>query len=428
MLNITYSILALLLLLIAGCNPYYLSGPPCDLVAISLVDQDGISTTIQTPERLLRYSHVDFLTPQTYQKVMCIYHRDENGDIPASITSYYPTGQVKQYLDVLNARALGDYREWHENGILKLECSVVGGLGDLTDEAIKTWNFDGTAQSWDDCGKLLAAVQYEKGSLEGASFYYYPNGQVRRQATFRRNLAEGLEESFDTCGQLIEISTFVKGVKEGRSARYWSDGRLAAEETYRQGNLIDGRYLTNSGELISTLSEGKGFRALYDEVAVRQLVEYRNGIPEGEVKLLERDGRLSTLFHVKNDKRHGEEILYYPYAPGSGIAPRPRISLTWYEDKIHGLVKTWYENGSMESQRELTNNLRNGLATAWYRDGGVMLMEEYDHDKLVKGEYFKSGERHAESRVTDGNGVATLYDGHGNLVHKVHYYHGYVLD
>lgn len=422
-------VLSLLILITASCSPYaYFVSPACDLAAISLVDQDGISTTIQTPERLNRYARVNFLAPQTYQKVICIYHRDENGDIPAFITSYYPTGQVMQYIDVLNARAVGDYREWHENGRLKLECSVVGGLGDLTEEAIKTWNFDGLAQTWDDRGNLLAAIQYEKGSLEGQSIYFYPNGKVKRRLSFCRNLMEGRDEMFNESGQLIEDTHYAKGLREGEAKRYWPDGRVASEEIYQQDLLTSGKYYGIEGELISEIQDRKGHRALYDAVAMRQLIEYRNGIPEGEVKLFERDGRLLSLYHIKNNKKNGEELAYYPLPPGDQSAPRPRISIMWHEDKIQGLVKTWYENGTPESQRELSNNLRSGLATAWYRDGSVMLMEEYDHDKLVKGEYFKRGERRPESRVEDGNGIATLYDGRGNPVHKVHYYHGYILD
>ena len=30
------------------------------------------------------------------------------------------------------------------------------------------------------------------------------------------------------------------------------------------------------------------------------------------------------------------------------------------------------------------------MATAWYRDGSIMLMEEYDNDRLVKGQYLSA--------------------------------------
>ena len=59
----------------------------------------------------------------------------------------------------------------------------------------------------------------------------------------------------------------------------------------------------------------------------------------------------------------------------------------------------------------MVNNKRNGLATAWYRDGSLMLIEEYNHDRLFKGEYYKKGERTPYTEIVEGHGIATLYDG-----------------
>ena len=95
---------------------------------------------------------------------------------------------------------------------------------------------------------------------------------------------------------------------------------------------------------------------------------------------------------------------------------------------MQGTTKTWYENGSLESQREMANNSRSGLAMAWYADGSLMLVEEYDQDKLVTGEYFRQGQKNPESTVTDGSGLATLYDPEGQLISRVTYFHGIPID
>ncbi len=110
------------------------------------------------------------------------------------------------------------------------------------------------------------------------------------------------------------------------------------------------------------------------------------------------------------------------------IDPQPQLLITWNDDIIHGVTKTWYPNGIQESQREIADNLKNGMATAWYRDGSIMLMEEYDNDRLVKGQYFKRGQRNPESHVQDGSGIASLYDADGRLLRRVTYFHGRPLD
>lgn len=419
-----------LFFLSACSNPcyYFSSLPTCELSCISLVDRDGFTSTIQQPDRLAQYASVDFLSPQSYQKVMCVYSRDASGNIPASVTSYYPNGQVKQYLELENARAQGEYREWHENGAPKLESHVVGGLGDLTEEAMRSWVFDGCCKAWNSSNQLLTTIHYSMGSLEGEALYYSPSGAVVRRIPYKQNLIDGSDEIFTESGELLEMDHFVRGVREGPTRRFWTKDQIAAEESYSNDLLISGQYYQPDGTLATEVKDGHGWRALFDEHAIRQMQQYRYGLPDGEAKIFTPKGKTANSFRIKDGKKHGEETVYYPARPGDGGKLRPRLSINWYEDKIHGIVKSWFEDGSPESQREMSNNMRNGLSTAWYRNGSVMLVEEYDHDRLVKGEYYKKGDRRPESKVIDGSGLATLYDAEGNLIQKVHYYHGHILD
>lgn len=414
-------------LLLASCSPCYQFVDYDDITCLSLVDRDGFTTTVQAKERLKQYAGVDFLTPQAYQKVMCIYRRDASGSVPAFITSYYPNGQISQYLDLVNSRAYGSYQEWHENGKLKLDGQIIGGDGDLTEAAAKTWVFDGCCKAWNDCGNLEAAIEYQMGALENESIYYHANGQVKKRIPYCQDTVNGVVEGYSECGTLTESGTYCQGVRDGPTKRFFSSDQLAAEEFYSKGRLKSGCYYNEQGQVVSKIENGNGHQAQIENNVVRQLFQFRNGLPEGEVKTFDSEGRLLNRLHVKDGKKHGEELIYYTAPVGVPVI-QPRLSIMWFADKIHGLVKSWYPDGTMESQREMSNNSRNGLATAWYRNGGVMLMEEYDHDKLVKGEYFKRGERRSESRVVDGTGTAILYDAEGNLTQKVHYYHSHILD
>lgn len=420
--------LVLVVIFLTGCHSGYYQFVDYDQIScLSLVDRDGFTTTVQTKERLDQYAGVDFLTPQSYQKVMCIYRRDNSGNVPAFVTSYYPNGQVCQYLELVNARAQGCYQEWHENGRLKVSGQIIGGEGDLTDAAAKTWIFDGCCQAWTNTGQLEATIQYQLGALEGESIYYHANGQVKKRISHRQNIVEGTSETYNDCGTLVERANYRQGLRDGISERFNDSGDLIAEESYSAGRLLNASYYNDQGQVVAKIENGHGYQAQLENGVVRQLFEFRNGLPEGEVKLYDQEGRLVNRLHVKNGKKHGEELVYYPAPVGTQVL-QPKLSIMWFDDKIHGLVKSWYADGTMESQRELSNNVRNGLATAWYRNGSVMLMEEYDHDKLVKGEYFKRGERRPESKIADGTGIATLYDADGNLAQKVHYYHSHILD
>jgi antitoxin component YwqK of YwqJK toxin-antitoxin module len=416
------SLLTTMLFVFSSCVKQDPNAPP-GLTSINIIDRNGLSETISNTDRLDQYAHVDFLTQQPYQKVLRIYGRDVNGDMSAIITSYHPNGHPKQYLEVVNNRAHGAYKEWYVNGRLKLETYVIGGEADINTAAEESWLFEGCSSVWDEEGHLIAEIPYIGGQLQGISTYYHPNGVVWKKITNQNNLFEGPSEIYLDNGDLFQTTWYVKGAKQGSSIRYWNDGSIAADECYCDGLLTSGSYFNRCGDLVSQVIDGDGNRALFGKETLCELQEYHNGVQEGKVQVFAPNGALTRLLHMKNDVKNGEEIEYYPLNEvKNGVVPK--LSINWIDGVIQGSVKTWYPTGTKESQREIANNCKNGLLTAWYTDGGIMLIEEYDRDKLVKGEYFAIGERIPASEIHGGRGLATLYDARGNFLRKVIYNNG----
>ncbi len=414
----------LLLLLAAGCvQRQFSSEKPGQLVSINLVDQNGLSETISTPDRLKEYDRVNFLSNQPYAKVLRVYGRDQLGNTRTFLTTYHTNGQPKQYLEAINNRAHGRYREWHPEGALKLEAYIIGGDGDLSLAAEKTWLFDGVARVWDENRNQTATIAYEKGVLQGPSLYYHANGKIWKSIPYDKGQICGNLEIFLENGEKFQTMEYVNGKLHGKSFKYWADGSLAAEETFVNDLLTCGNYCQRDGKLITQIKEGKGYRAIFGKTALCELQEYQQGVLEGEVKTFSEDGNLLTISHIKNGLKHGEELEYFPPNPFNNQL-RPMLSISWHEGKINGTVKTWYENGMLESKREVANNVKEGLYTAWFRDGSLMMIEEYDQDKLVKGEYYKKGEKYPVSEIALGQGMATLYDGEGNFMHRINYNKG----
>ena len=147
----------LILILLTGCGNRQ-GEEENRLSSIQIVDRNGFKETISAPERLRYYEHTDFFAPQPYEKVMRVYTRNTQGKTPSKMTTYHSNGELWQYLEVVNGRARGYYREWHENGVLRLELTVIEGLGDLSEEAQLSWIFDGPSRAWDSEGHLLAEI------------------------------------------------------------------------------------------------------------------------------------------------------------------------------------------------------------------------------------------------------------------------------
>jgi len=415
------SAVALTLLLFSGCSkPYLLEYFVVEdvgnvLVSINIIDQNGISETVTNAERLKQYASVDFLAPHSFQKVLRVFQRDCQGDIHACITTYHPNGQLKQYLDVINGHAFGAYREWFANGQMKVDATIVGGNGDLYDGVENSWLFEGICTAWDEEGHLLAKIPYTKGKLEGVSLYYHSCGAIWKQIPFQGGNVEGMQEIFLADGSIFETTNFCKGLKEGPSRRYWKNCALAVEESYCEGRLLEGCYRLADGTPVGGVVGGNGFKVVFGKERVQEFQEYQDGVQAGIVRQLDKKGSVVRTFHMKNGMKDGEEISFYPRST------KPQLSIEWSEGKIHGLVKTWFPDGIQESQREMARNKKSGLLTAWYKDGSVMLIEEYDQDKLVKGEYYQQRNSSPISQVIDGKGVATFYSNNGEFIRKVNY-------
>jgi antitoxin component YwqK of YwqJK toxin-antitoxin module len=408
--------LFILTLFMMGCHH---QNPNEAMALIQIQDRNGITETISNPERLTPYESIDFLATQPYKKVLRVYKID--GKNRSVITTYHPNGLIYQYLEAEEMRAHGAYREWFSNGQLKIEANVVGGTADVTAGSQRDWIFESLSRVWDEQGNLIAQIPYQKGALEGTATYYYPTGQIEREITYARSNREGPSIEYYPTGELKEKTQYNKGMKEGESLGFFETGQLSWMEDYSEGLLRTGAYFNPQGDLIAQVEKGGGIHALWDHGALT-LTEYRVGKPDGLVQQLTSTGELRKTYYLKNGKKQGEEIDYYP------SSSLPKMSINWHENAIHGTVKTWYSHGQLQSQREFVRNQKTGPALAWYPDGALMLVEEYEEDRLIEGKYYKKLKREPVSLVTNGNGLATLFDETGAILRKIAYQKGKALD
>ena len=410
--------LLILSLAFASCAPKYAQEPGPKLAVVNIIDQNDMTETISTTDRLRQFEGTDFLSCQPYKKVMRIFQRDCEGNVLAYLTSYHPSGQPWQYVEVLNGRVNGTYLEWYPSGSLKVSATVIGGEADLTQAAEKTWIFDGLSQVWDEQGMKAADLPYSKGLLDGLCLYYHPNGNLWKKIPMCQGKREGDQEIFLECSALLSRSNFVGDQPCGPTQKFWPNDTLAADEFFENGKLIRGTYWDRCGKEISKVVNGNGKRILFGKESVSSVHSYINGVADGKVENYTKEGKLAYYYHQKNGVKHGDEVHVYPGTLS------PKLLVTYRSGKLHGPSKTWYRNGQLESQKELSDNKKNGLLTAWYLDGSLMLIEEYNQDKLVKGEYYRRGEKLPVSEVLRGNGTATLFDSEGNFLRRVAYLNG----
>lgn len=417
MLRLKNTSLSLLLLLLAGCGAHKAQEEPEVLTSVQIHDRNGFNETISVKSRLATFDKVDFMAPQPYQKVMRVYGRSKTGQA-AKVTSYHPNGQLWQYLEILNGRAYGSYKEWHANGQMKLDAYVIEGLADIAEKAQISWVFDGKSCAYDQEGRLIAEIYYNKGALEGNSLYFHPNGQLSKKIPYHHNLVEGDFLVYNEAGELIERIPHVNDIRHGKAEGWWAPNLVKYVENYSEGLLKNAVYVKPDGTQIAYIQNGNGTRATFKDWKLYSLSEFQDGVLKGKIEIFDKDGWLVNSYHVNDGKKQGEEWEYYPKDK------QAKLYLYWNDDKIQGMAKTWYLNGVQQSEREMQSNKKHGLSFAWYEEGQLMLMEEYDNDVLVKGSYFKRGDKLPVSKIDDGKGIATIYDHKGHFIKKIPYEKG----
>lgn len=416
-----YQYFVLLFTLFAACNTKYDIHSSDNLCRIQIIDRNGLSETISNRSRLKKYEDRDFIASQPYQQVSRIFKNDMTGKTPSILTSYYPNGQIWKYLEVSDGRAFGKYNEWHENGVLKIEAHVVGGIADLNPDSQNQWLFDEESSVWNHKGEKIASISYVKGYLNGPSKYFHPDGTTHKIVPYKNGKIHGKIETFRNKTALCSVEAYYNGEKNGTSLKYWSNGLLCSVEEFESNKLITGRYYDQGGEIIEKITNGSGIRVVFDERQKRSIEEYKNGVLEGEVREYSDEGHCIIKYPIVNSEKHGTEVQYY-------ISGSKKIELPWNHGILHGTVKSWYKNNNPKAQTEISNHKKNGSYTCWYLNGSLMLVEEYENDTLVSGIYYKNNNSKPVSQIQNGRGIAMLFDEHGMFLKKIAYEKGHPLD
>jgi hypothetical protein len=115
-------------------------------------------------------------------------------------------------------------KEFHGNGMLKTEVSVVGDLR------------EGLTKNYDRQGRLLSQVRYVHNQKEGTAINFYAEtGKINSTLEYRDGIKHGDEKWFYESGSVYRVSPYVNGVINGLQKLYYENGRPMAEIPYQNG-------------------------------------------------------------------------------------------------------------------------------------------------------------------------------------------------
>lgn len=244
--------------------------------------------------------------------------------------------------------------EYYPNGRIKREASFRGGKR------------EGTWREFDENGNVISSQIYQNGRLvqsgvmdtdgtrRGEWVELYPDSTLRAKGLFINGKRSG-EWKYYYPGEILEqIGEYRNGLLDGTWTWYYPSGKVQREEDFVAG-VPEGRYIEydESGKIIASGS-------------------YFEGLKSGKWK--EQSGDVLSEGEYRNGRQVGEWISYY----SNGKMAFKGTYKVGYPDGEHCY---YYPNGRLRETQSYAGGIRNGV---WkkYLDTGEMFFEEtYQQDK-----------------------------------------------
>lgn len=305
-------------------------------------------------------------------------------------------------------RQHGPWKWFYEDGSLKQEGNFKNGLK------------NGIFKSFDRKGNLSIIEKFvddikQETAEEVARLElrkdYYPNGQVKVEATYKQGIPEGIRREFDEQGNVVQSYTFSKGnlvaqgivtnegLRQDRWKEYYPDGRTKSEGFYQKGKRSgEWMFYYPSGTLeqkgsynTKGLAEGQWIW-YYQNGKILRSENYRDGLRDGTMTEYSVDGQVIATGDFIQDKEEGFWIIQNGRLREEGDFSEGMLQGNWkhfneqnklvfegsfVEDNPNGIHRWYYNDGTKREEGEYLMGRRNRTWKKWNEDGSMIIEIEY---------------------------------------------------
>lgn len=275
----------------------------------------------------------------------------------------------------------GPTKYFYKNGELKKEVFFVNGLE------------EGMAREYAEDGRAITLITYKNGFItdiqkinrfigsskkHGPWKYWYDNGVVRLEGSYKRGLEHGYFKEYDREGNLLTATKYENGQKV-------EDAREVAKLEVRKDYYPDG-----TPKIVATYNkegEPEGIRREYaEDGTIERSYIFKNGIIIGEGIITEKGERDGYWKEYYDDGKL--------YAEGK------------YEKDVRvGPWKFYHKNGNLRQEGAYNSQGKPEGEWLWYYENGKILREENYYLGLLDGlmaEYSEQGKLIAQGDFIEG--------------------------
>jgi antitoxin component YwqK of YwqJK toxin-antitoxin module len=374
-----------------------------------------------------------------------------NGKLDGEWISYYSNGKVASKRVFKKDEIDGRKEDFDDDGLLY--CETIFEKGRLKD--IKFLDKKGTLISNTSSRKGNADISFygsdgikvsqgyysKDGLAEGKFTYYYKNGQISSDGSYKNDLQDGKKTWYYPNIKINEEGNYKNGKADGYFVNYYNNGQVLNEGWYvddqRQGTFFNNDLLGNitsklyylNGK-IHGISEyftpaGKpDYKQYYDNGWLNKIEQYDTtgnvmvsselNKGEGKVRFNHFNGKPYFESNYKYYKLNG----VYTITNGDGS----KNTLSYYKDgSLDSVYTAWYPNGKIQVEGKFNHGNKTGTWKYYSYDGHLFQTEqylngkldgsdiEYDENGALDKEYmYKNGELNGESKFYGDNGQLRL--------------------
>lgn len=275
---------------------------------------------------------------------------------------------------------------------------------------------------------------------QGLTIYYYPDGKIMRSINFENGLENGFAREFAQDGTVVTLIEYRRGfiidreninrrdkngLKQGRWKFFYADGKVKTEGTYRddkrngyfkeyddKGILTDISKFVNDvkQEEVPELARLDVKTDYYPDGKVKTVASYKGNVPEGIRREYNENGQVTDSYTYRNGKIVAEGII-----DDEGVKDGPwkeyyedgqlRSEGNYRQGKKIGKWKYFHQNGNLEQEGNYNNQGNADGNWVWYYDNNTLLREESFLNGQSEGlftEYDENGKIIIEGEYVDG--------------------------
>ncbi|MBE0662512.1 MAG: toxin-antitoxin system YwqK family antitoxin [Bacteroidales bacterium] len=349
-----------------------------------------------------------------------------NGKPDGYWKTYHENGIIKSEGNRVDFELDSVWTFYDETGDISLEISYKAGV---KDGIRKTYRVD-----------EIIVERFVKDVKTGLTEHFFTDGALMRTIPFENGLEQGNGFEYDHEGNIITLIEYRRGfiinresinrhdhngLKQGRWKYFYDDGALQMEGTFRNGkrdgffktydrngNLLDLKKFVNDEEIIDApeIFRLEVVTEYYETGVISRVTTYRNNLPEGVSREYAEDGSIS------------EAIVY---AAGNVIGK----GIIDEEGNKEGDWEDYYIDGSLRAQGTYKNNKKTGEWIYYHENGTLEQKGTYDDEGKPVGEwvwYYDNGNLWREELFINGlqDGLVTEFDPFGKIISEGEYFEG----